>query len=323
MLILEFSNSPLFNIFKLNEMKKWLLMLSFIAFALVVNAQESDEDFAKRIDSIEHSFEYQDGTIELKNGLGTLVVPKGYKYLNPTQAERVLVDLWGNPKSSSPSYGMLVPENMGLLDSNSFVFNIEYEEIGYVEDDDASDINYSDLLKQLQEESVEENKIRKEGGFGAIQIVGWASTPFYDEKRKILHWAKELKFEGQSSNTLNYNIRILGRKGVIVLNAIATMRELPLVKRDLESVMAALSFSKGNRYEDFDSGTDEVAAWTIGGLVAGKILAKTGFLAVLLKFWKIIAVVVLGGASALWKRFRKKKEESEALAVNPGAESEQ
>jgi uncharacterized membrane-anchored protein len=36
-----------------------------------------------------------------------------------------------------------------------------------------------------------------------------------------MYWAKEINFGGDSENTLNYNIRVLGRKGVLLLNFIA------------------------------------------------------------------------------------------------------
>ncbi len=51
--------------------------------------------------------------------------------------------------------------------------------------------------------------------------------------------------------------------------------------------------------------------WTIGGLVAGSILAKSGFFAklgvLLLKFWKIIAVGAVAIAAGIKKIFGSKK----------------
>lgn len=79
--------------------------------------------------------------------------------------------------------------------------------MGYVEDDDANSINYDDLLKTNQEE----NQQRINEGYSPIQLIGWAAKPFYDNNKKVLHWAKELNFGGDSLNTLNYNLRILGR----------------------------------------------------------------------------------------------------------------
>jgi uncharacterized membrane-anchored protein len=146
--------------------------------------------------------------------------------------------------------------------------------------------------------------------------MGWASQPFYDSERKVLHWAKELRFsDSDGENTLNYNVRVLGRKGVLVLNAIGGMSQLPAIKKDINGVLGMVSFSPGSKYSDFDPGVDEVAAWTIGGLVAGKVLAKVGMFAVLAKFWKLILIGLIGAGSWFWKLFKKKKEDKELLPL--------
>lgn len=151
--------------------------------------------------------------------------------------------------------------------------------------------------------------MRAANGFPKMDLVGWASTPYYDNNLKVLHWAKEFKVEGSEFNTLNYNLRILGRKGVYFVNAIARMDELKEVKADVPKLIKAIKFNEGSRYQDFDSKVDDVAAWSIGGLVAGKILAKTGFFVLLAKFWKFIAIGVAAGGSFIWKMFKKKEEE--------------
>ncbi len=289
-------------------MKKTVLsiLLGLISF---YGYSQSPEDVQKQIDSIESTFTYQKGTIELRNGIGKITVPKGFKYLDATQSERVIVDIWGNPKGPDLSLGMILPENQGVLSDKGYVFNIQYDEIGYVEDDDADDVDYDELLEQMQEETEEANKERTQQGYEAVSMVGWATKPFYDKDRKILFWAKELKFGSQEVNTLNYNVRVLGRKGVIVLNAIATINDLPEVKKDIHKVLNIVQFNDGYKYSDFDSSVDEVATWTIGSLVAGKILAKVGFFAILLKFWKVLAIAIVGGGSFIWNKFKKKKEE--------------
>jgi uncharacterized membrane-anchored protein len=45
-----------------------------------------------------------------------------------------------------------------------------------------------------------------------------------------------------------------------------------------------VSFAKGPQYTDYNAGLDEVAAYTIGGLAAGTVLAKVGFWPIILKF---------------------------------------
>jgi uncharacterized membrane-anchored protein len=289
------------------------ILVAFIVSA--VYAQEFDST-QWRINQIEQSLKYQTGTIELESGNATLTVPDGFQFLDKDQSIYVLTDLWGNPPDSS-ILGLLVPENKGVLADNSWVFSISFDDMGYVEDDDAEDIDYDDLLEEQQKETKDANPERIKLGYQPIEFIGWASAPYYDKDKKILHWAKELKFGEDSVRTLNYNLRVLGRKGIFVLNAIASMNELPEVQSSINSVIGSVSFKDGHKYSDFIPDVDNVAAWTIGGLVAGKVLAKAGFFVVLLKFWKVIALAVTGGAAGLWRKLRGKKEDEVATTTGP------
>jgi hypothetical protein len=158
---------------------------------------------------------------------------------------------------------MIFPEKSGPFTDSSYAFVVTYEEIGYVKDEDAGKIDYDLLLKSIQEDEKKENEARTKAGYPEIHLVGWAQQPYYDSQRKILHWAKELKFGSEDSdNTLNYEVRILGRKGMISLNAVAKMYSLPLVNQNISKVLSVASFTQGNSYFDFDSKTDKIAVWT-------------------------------------------------------------
>ncbi|MCB4797782.1 DUF2167 domain-containing protein [Neotamlana laminarinivorans] len=282
------------------------LLLLFINTSIYAQ-QEIDtlsfnlEQYQKTMDSIDNSFNYGYGKIILGDNLAELNVPEGFKFLDGIQAQRVLTDLWGNPPSTS--LGMLLPEDMTPMHDNfTYAVEIIYSEEGYIDDDDADDIDYSDLLLEMQNDAVAENEERVRLGYPEIEIVGWASEPYYDAENKKLHWAKELKFEDTEVNTLNYNIRILGRKGYLNLNAIGDINILDTFNKDRENILKSVEFTSGNRYSDFNPDIDEVAAYGIGSLVAGKILAKAGFFAVILKFWKFIAI----GAVGMFGAFKKK-----------------
>lgn len=277
-----------------------LALCLFIASAFA-NEADSTQVFA---DSLEATFTYQHGEIKFDNGIGTLNVPKGFRYLDPKQAEYVIHDLWGNPGGSG-TLGMLLPEEIGITEG-AWAFIITYEEMGYVKDDDADDIDYDDLLEELQSEAAEANKEREKEGYEPITIVGWAAKPYYDKTKNVLHWAKEIKFGEAEESTLNYNVRILGRKGVLVLNAVASMNELADVEKNIDPVLTSFNYGEGNKYADFNPDLDEVAAWTIGGLVAGKVLAKVGILALLLKNIKLIGLAIVGAFAGLRKWFKKK-----------------
>lgn len=288
-------------------MKKKLLSLFLIITSyLVVNAQEDTLEVYYQ--KIEQSLKYQTGTIELTEGNGTLSVPKGFKFLDGKQTQYVLHDLWGNPEDTTV-LGSLVPENIGVTYANSWLFVISYQADGYVKDDDANDIDYDELLEQMKEDTKVSNEERKKMGYDTAELVGWASKPFYDDKLKVLHWAKEIKFGSSVGNTLNYDLRVLGRRGMYNVSAVANMSEIKDVKSSIPGIINSIQFKEGDKYIDFDSSTDTVAAWTIGGLVAGKVLAKVGFFAIIAKFGKVIFFGLIAAFAAVKKFIFNKKDQ--------------
>lgn len=273
-------------------------------------------DELKRMDSIESSLHYKTGVIKLGSGIATINVPPNFKFLESAEAAYVVQDLWGNPKGHAP-LGVLFPDNSGATDAGGYAFIVKFEELGFVKDDDAGKINYDDLLKDLKESSVKDNEERKKQGLYTMDLLGWAAKPHYDKEKKVLYWAKEFSVPGAEQHTLNYDVRILGRKGVLTLQAVSSMQELDSVNNHLDEVLNMVTFNEGNRYADFDSKTDDVAAWTIGGLVAGKVLAKVGFFAVILKFLKFIIIGIGLAGTAIWKFVTGRRKKQEELVYEP------
>jgi uncharacterized membrane-anchored protein len=289
-------------------MKKTLVFLFLMTVFSPKLLAQTNDTLVAYYDKIEKSFKYESGKITLSEGEGILNVPKGFKFLNAAQTQDVLSNLWGNPEDKSV-LGSLVPDGKGVTHSNSWMFVISYRGDGFVKDDDAGDIDYDDLLKTMKEDVQAENAERKKGGYPEVQLVGWASKPYYDNNLKVLHWAKELKFGTDEANTLNYDLRVLGRKGMYNISAVAGMDELAEVKASIPGVLKSVEFNEGHKYLDFDADTDTVAAWTIGGLVAGKVLAKVGFFAIIAKFGKIIFLAIAAGFAAIRKFFFGKKNQ--------------
>lgn len=271
-------------------------------------AQQSDVSPEQKIAD---SLKYQTGKIELGNNLATLNLPEGFRFLGPKDAQTVLTQLWGNPPGEELPMGMIVPANSDVLTPGGWAIVVTYEEDGHVKDDDAASINYGDLLKEMQASSVELNKEREKEGYEPVQIVGWAASPRYDAAGKKLYWAKELEFGSDPEHTLNYNIRILGRTGVLVLNAIASTKELPVIEKATPELLAAVSFNPGSRYEDFNESTDKMAAYGIAALVAGGVAAKAGLFKGLwlgiLAFKKFIIIGLLAVGASIKNLFTRKK----------------
>jgi uncharacterized membrane-anchored protein len=307
-----------------------LLALSICAYAKA--PIDSTEIYQKIYDhfkdSVNNTLKYSAGKIKPEDVHIMLNVPDEFKYLNKDQSKYVLTKLWGNPESEAEGViGMIFPKNADPFSDSTYAFVVTYSEIGYVKDEDAGKINYDEMLKNLQEEEKEENEKRVKAGYPAVHLVGWAQKPYYDNQKKVLHWAKELKFgDAEGGNTLNYEIRILGRKGMVSLNAVGKMYDLPLVNKDISKVLNIASFTEGNSYFDFDPKVDKVAAWTIGALVAGKLLAKAGLFAVILKFlaplWKFIVLAFVGLGAWFKRKLGLKKEANIQPETQPETQSE-
>ena len=314
-------------------MKKFILALASLFGAVLLYAGDKDSAAAaekkalaqlgtllKTLDSAEKATHYQTGTVALSNGVAHLVLPTGFKFVDGTQSQYILEKLWQNPPDAS-ILGMIVSDSFRLNNADAdWAFIITYDAMGYVKDDDADKIKYDELLADLKKGQEEANAERTRLGYDPMHLVGWASNPYYDKQNKVLHWAKEYKGDGiteASGNTLNYEIRVLGRKGVLSLNAIGTMDQLAAVKKNIPGVLKMAQFDKGYKYEEFDSGIDNVAAWTIGGLVAGKLLVKAGAFVFLLKFWKLIVLGVVGAVAAVKRFLSGRKKENELVVEAP------
>jgi uncharacterized membrane-anchored protein len=285
-----------------------VLFLGMTAAVLSVSAQ-NDTPTQAQIDKLAGSLQYEHGQIKLKDGLATLNVPAAFKYLDAKGAKTVLVDLWGNPSEQDDDLmGLLMPADMTPLDSNCWAVTISYSNDGYVKDDDASKINYDDLLKQMQQQVRDDNKERAKQGYPAVELVGWAAPPRYDATTHKLYWAKEIKFDGEPENTLNYDIRVLGRRGVLDLDAVAGMHQLSEIENRTPDILNMVDFDQGNRYADFDPKIDKVAKYGIAALVAGGVAgvaAKLGLFKLLWVFILAAKKFIIIGLAAIAAFFRK------------------
>jgi uncharacterized membrane-anchored protein len=250
---------------------------------------------------------YQTGTVSLRDGLATLRLPPTFRFVGIEGSRRLLVDAWGNPPQAADSVlGMLIPASISPLAREGWGIVITYDEDGYVNDDDAGRLDYGKLLKEMQESAAATNEERKDEGFEPVTLIGWAEPPSYDKAAHKLYWAKELQFGTEPEHTLNYSIRVLGRRGVLVLNAVADMNQLPVIREQTKGILSAVNFNDGHRYTDYLPGSDKAAAYGLTGLIVGATAAKAGLFKVLLAgilaFKKAIVVAIVALGAGL-KRF--------------------
>jgi uncharacterized membrane-anchored protein len=292
-----------------NSMKRYFLIAALLVWPTLGPAdQDPAAEQEITVEQFLASLDFQEGVISLPGGIANIQLGDDFRYLDPNDTERVLV-AWGNPPGNE-NQGMLIPNGSNLFDDDSWAVIIDFESDGYVSDEDADSIDYDELLAAMREETAADNQMRIDAGYESIELVGWAAPPHYDEQSHKLYWAKELKFGETAEHTLNYNIRVLGRRGVLVLNAVAGMSQLAPVEAGMQQVLAITDFNQGHRYVDFDPEVDKVAAYGIGALVAGGLAAKAGLFAklgaLLLAAKKFVVLVLVGIGAAVSRLFKRK-----------------
>lgn len=285
---------------------------ALLTLCISTGAFAAPQSAAAEIKAFESRLTFRSGKISLADGVATLNTPANFRYLDAQDARILVTEGWGNPPQSAEGvWGMLVPKNVSPLAQEGWGIVITYVEDGYVDDKDAAEIDYAELLEGMQDAQKEENKQRVHEGYDPLTIVGWAEPPSYDASSHKLYWAQELSSPpDDGEHTLNYDIRILGRRGVLVLSGVAGMSQIDQIRKETRAILPAIEFTEGNRYEDFTPSTDRVAAYGIGGLIAGTAAVKMGFFKLLwvgiLGFKKLIIGLVIAGLAALKFLWSKK-----------------
>jgi uncharacterized membrane-anchored protein len=234
-----------------------------------------------------------------------LRLPEGTMFVPQPTANKILTSM-GN-HGDERVIGLIYP----LKDGQDWAMVAEYEPAGYIKDDDARDWNADDLLKSLKEGTAAANEERKQAGFPALEVTGWAEKPAYEAATHRLVWAATAIHPGATDEpaVVNYNTYALGREGYISINLLTDSKALDADKIHARDMLSRLEFNEGKRYADFDSKTDPVAEYGLAALVAGVAVKKLGLLALvgvaLLKFWKI-GLIALAGIGSLWPRLRKR-----------------
>ncbi|MGQ0384502.1 MAG: DUF2167 domain-containing protein [Gammaproteobacteria bacterium] len=235
------------------------------------------------------------GPTEVEVGnLATLAVPKGYMFLHPGETKK-FQDFVENPSNGRES--LIAPDDLrwfGLL---------EFDEIGYVKDDE--EIDAGNLLDSIKEGTKIGNEERRQRGWAELKITGWRFEPRYDAATNRLEWAIEAVSENQP--VVNFNTRLLGRKGVTSATLVAEPATLDAAVSDFKDVLTGFAYVSGERYADMQEG-DRMAEYGLAALIAGggaAVAAKSGLLKSL---WKVLAAAGVAVAVWLGKIFKGRKQ---------------
>jgi uncharacterized membrane-anchored protein len=254
-------------------------------------AEELDPELLKEIEAF-NSLPWVDGPTTGDLGRWAHVeVPEGMRFLG-AEGTRKYLELCGNT-TDGDEFGLVCPP-----DAEWFAV-YEFDESGYVEDEDKADLDAEALLESLKEGQEQDNEERRKLGFPTLEILGWMTPPHYDEQTHNLEWATSAR-SGDGETSANHNTRLLGRRGVMSVTLVASPEELENVLPAYRQQLSRFSFKSGERYSEYVKG-DRVAEYGLTALIAGGAgvaALKSGLLA---KLWKFI----VGGLAALFVGLKK------------------
>jgi uncharacterized membrane-anchored protein len=226
-------------------------------------------------------------------------LPVGYVFINGKDY-RAMLKAEGEPVSGR-ELGLMSPTN----EEWSVIFS--FSDIGYVKDDEKDNLDADKLLDAIKRGTAAANKERARAGNPAIEVIGWEFPPKYNPTTHNLEWAIRGSVEGRP--LLNYNTRLLGRKGVMEVVLVVNPDQLNATLPMYRDLLVGYSFQSGETYAEYRQG-DKIAKYGLGALVLGGAAvgaAKLGLFAwvavFIKKAWKLVVVAFAAVASFIKKLF--------------------
>ena len=288
-------------------MKKLLMSAAaFLAMTLPLWAQQSNDDL--------------EATIMQNARVGPLTIDLGDEATLQLPADLMFIDKETANKIMEARGGGAEPGRYGIIISlEGWMADLGYVDSGHIKDDDAQDLKADKLMSIMKEAEKKTNKSRRERGVAELYVDGWAQEPGYDKAEHRLIWAIKVHSAADNEPMINYSIVALGRKGMITTTLVNSADQLDAAKTSANELLAAITFKDGNRYSDFNPGTDKVAEYGLTALIAGGLAAKKfGLFAIIgafiLKFAKIFAiagVALLVGLKKLFSGRRRRDEDDD------------
>jgi len=235
-------------------------------------------------------------TLGKLGNIAEIKIPEGYRFADKAGAEKVLQLTQNIPNGRE--LGVLVAN-----DADWFMI-FEFDNSGYVKDEEGDKLDADAILKNLRDNTENSNKERSKRGWKAIHLAGWERQPYYDPQTHNLTWATLVRGDNtQEEPAVNHSIRILGRRGTMNVDLVASPAEYAAITGKFNNLMAGFHYVEGNRYSDFTKG-DKMAEYGLTALIVGggaAVALKTGLLA---KLWKFIVMIIIGIGATIKKLFK-------------------
>lgn len=275
----------------------WCLVLAMgIPSAIAQDAgavpEVSEEEMRAQFDARVEALGWQRSGWGNLGDVAEISIPHEFRFSGRDGTQK-LMQLFGN-RLSQKELGILAPEGLEWF----VVF--EFDEIGYVKDDEKDEIDAGELLKSFKAGQEADNERRRAAGMEELSVVGWAKEPFYNEQTNNLEWALEVR-DSTGNISVNYKTKLLGRSGVMESILVCDGDALDEILPIYQGIIGDFEFSAGNTYAEYREG-DKLSSLGLKALMVGGgafAAAKLGLFGVVFKFLGKIWIVLVAGAVLL------------------------
>ena len=294
-----------------------------LAAALLVPATHAGAQDAERRREMFNSIGWTTSGVGQLGDIARLDIPEGCRFTDAGGAKKFLA-MTQNP-SSGAEVGALqceTPTPGNPADPEMWFVIFEYDESGYVKDEEKTTLDADKILATLREGQEYGNEVRRERGWEELNIGGWVRPPYYDEATNNLTWA--VAVVASEDTSVNHSVRLLGREGVLKADLVSDPSGFELALPTFDAVIGTTEFVPGKTYAEWRDG-DKVAQYGLTALVAGGAGAAAVKLGLFGKLWKLVAgfakliVVGLIAVGAWIKQLVTRKSEEQAAAATPAA----
>lgn len=286
------------------------VLFSGLARAADKAAEKSAVEASAKTEKKSFVDQLQEAGVKLKAGpaavplgkVAELKLPEKYHFVGQDSLKR-FYELTQNSQNG---------KEVGVVLAPGYMLFIDYDETGYVKDEEK--LEADKIMKAMTDNEEPANEARKQRGWSEMKLKGWATPPHYDSKTNNLKWAINLTSsqDGFKEVFINESIRLLGRGGVMNVTLVSDTPGFKAAESDADKLLANnFSYVAGQKYSEFKAG-DKVAAYGLSALVLGGgavMAAKLGWFASLGvwfgKAWKAIVFAALALGAAIKKFFNK------------------
>lgn len=246
---------------------------------------------------------FQNGPLKGKLGnLASIDVPEGFLFVEGKAESAKFIEATQNFPSHR-ELGVIVP-----LNGSKWWLLFEFEDVGYVKDDEKDNLKADEILNNMKEATAAGNEERRKRGWGELQVTGWYQAPRYNNETHNLEWAARAR--SQEGESVNYEIRLLGRRGVMSAELIGSPDEMDKALPELRKLLKGFTYLKEESYAAYRPG-DKVAQYGLTALIAGGGLALAAKSGILAKLWKLILAGILAIGAGIKRLFGGGKKEGQ------------